>query len=102
MIVSWFAGDAFKTVYFLSSGAPAQFLYCGFFQLCCDCVILYQMFVAYATESQRFDITQVGLASARQSGGKRVTDAVRAAVVQSKVSTRVGAPARQSRQEVTQ
>mmetsp|Transcript_9069 Transcript_9069/g.32038 ORF Transcript_9069/g.32038 Transcript_9069/m.32038 type:complete len:302 (-) Transcript_9069:81-986(-) len=57
MIVSWFAGDAFKTVYFLGSGAPAQFLYCGMFQLMCDSVILYQMFVAYAHEKNRVDVT---------------------------------------------
>ena len=43
LIATWFLGDAFKTIIFITSGAPFQFLACGLFQLFIDCVILFQL-----------------------------------------------------------
>lgn len=45
LIATWFLGDAFKTIIFITSGAPFQFLACGLFQLFIDCVILGQLFI---------------------------------------------------------
>eukprot|EP00026_Physarum_polycephalum_P011324 Phypoly_transcript_11539.p1 GENE.Phypoly_transcript_11539~~Phypoly_transcript_11539.p1 ORF type:complete len:231 (+),score=29.56 Phypoly_transcript_11539:492-1184(+) len=45
MIATWFIGDAFKTVYFAFTGAPAQFLMCGALQLIVDSLILAQIAV---------------------------------------------------------
>lgn len=44
LIASWFIGDSFKTFYFLISGAPVQFLFCGVFQLAVDIAITYQLY----------------------------------------------------------
>ena len=44
LIGSWFLGDAFKTIYFVINGSPAQFLFCGLFQITMDTVILYQIY----------------------------------------------------------
>lgn len=48
LIGSWLLGDTFKGYYFLSSGAPWQFVLCAVVQVCTDCFILYQIFVQYA------------------------------------------------------
>jgi chromate transport protein ChrA len=44
LIASWFLGDIWKTYYFLSIGAPAQFVYCGVTQIAIDCVFAYQVY----------------------------------------------------------
>jgi hypothetical protein len=49
LIITWFAGDAFKTIYALAKGEPVQFALCGALQLVCDLVILGQMFVDHRT-----------------------------------------------------
>mmetsp|Transcript_2739 Transcript_2739/g.8810 ORF Transcript_2739/g.8810 Transcript_2739/m.8810 type:complete len:231 (-) Transcript_2739:376-1068(-) len=46
LIGSWFAGDAFKTVYFLYTDAPTQFVACGMAQLVVDVAILVQFYSA--------------------------------------------------------
>ena len=46
MVAGWFAGDAFKTVWFAATHAPVQFLACGIWQLLADCVLAAQ-FVRY-------------------------------------------------------
>jgi len=43
LILSWFVGDAFKTVYFISTRSPLQFIMCGALQLLVDCAILFQI-----------------------------------------------------------
>jgi hypothetical protein len=53
LIASWFVGDAFKTVYFLISGAPVQFIFCGVFQLIVDVAITYQLYAIPSTEGAR-------------------------------------------------
>jgi hypothetical protein len=45
LIGAWVVGDAFKTVYAVAKGEPAQFAACGAVQLAVDCVILAQMAV---------------------------------------------------------
>jgi hypothetical protein len=45
LVLSWFAGDAFKTVFFLTRGAPIQFTLCGIIQLLVDLCITYQMWI---------------------------------------------------------
>lgn len=47
MVVSWLAGDFFKTIYALGKGEPAPFVLCGAFQFSVDCVVAAQMFVLY-------------------------------------------------------
>lgn len=44
LIASWFLGDIWKTFYFVSIGAPAQFVYCGIVQVAIDCVFAYQVY----------------------------------------------------------
>jgi hypothetical protein len=45
LILNWTAGDVFKTYYFLSTGAPFQFVLCGLVQLAVDALIVVQMWV---------------------------------------------------------
>lgn len=51
LIATWFLGDTFKTIIFITSGAPFQFLACGLFQLCVDCIILAQLYIYKAGPS---------------------------------------------------
>jgi len=44
LIATWFAGDTFKTFYFVRTEAPLQFVFCGIFQLLVDLAIFYQIF----------------------------------------------------------
>ena len=44
MVCCWFAGDVFKTVYFIVKHAPAQFWVCGIIQVTIDIAILIQVF----------------------------------------------------------
>eukprot|EP01017_Pseudomicrothorax_dubius_P028240 TRINITY_DN3346_c0_g1_i5.p2 TRINITY_DN3346_c0_g1~~TRINITY_DN3346_c0_g1_i5.p2 ORF type:complete len:143 (-),score=25.11 TRINITY_DN3346_c0_g1_i5:30-458(-) len=43
LIISWFLGDAFKTVYYVLRNQPLQFILCGITQLFIDIVILFQI-----------------------------------------------------------
>lgn len=48
MILSWLAGDVFKVVFYqLAGDTPAQFMYCGLFQVATDLLIVLQMRVLY-------------------------------------------------------
>ncbi|KAL6626095.1 hypothetical protein U3516DRAFT_582683 [Neocallimastix sp. 'constans'] len=42
LLLTWVLGDAFKTGYYLLNNSPFQFLYCGFFQLFIDFLIILQ------------------------------------------------------------
>lgn len=42
LLITWIAGDAFKTWFFLSSSAPLQFVVCGIVQLTVDAVLVFQ------------------------------------------------------------
>jgi len=44
LVVSWFIGDIFKTVYFIVTTAPIQFVLCGIVQLIIDIVVFLQIF----------------------------------------------------------
>ena len=39
MVGGWFLGDGYKTIYFIATSAPAQFILCGTWQLCADLVL---------------------------------------------------------------
>ena len=43
MVLTWFVGDAFKTVFFIARHAPAQFIMCGAIQLIVDVLVAIQM-----------------------------------------------------------
>jgi len=43
LILSWFAGDIFKTVFFISRKSPFQFIACGIVQIIIDLAIMSQM-----------------------------------------------------------
>ena len=45
MVGGWFLGDGFKTVYFIATGAPGQFVLCGLWQLCCDICLSVQFYM---------------------------------------------------------
>lgn len=45
MVLMWFAGDVFKTFYFIVKFQPMQFLVCGLIQIVIDILILIQMCV---------------------------------------------------------
>lgn len=53
LIITWFAGDAFKTIYAIAKAEPLQFTLCGLVQLLCDCVILAQMACIYKQPKTR-------------------------------------------------
>lgn len=44
MVVMWFSGDLFKTMYFIFRHAPVQFIACGAIQVFVDTLILFQVF----------------------------------------------------------
>ena len=43
MVFTWFLGDLYKTIYFVTRSAPFQFLLCGFTQITFDCLIFLQI-----------------------------------------------------------
>lgn len=43
LVLTWFAGDAFKTAFFIIRQAPPQFILCGVIQLIVDVLITIQM-----------------------------------------------------------
>jgi uncharacterized protein with PQ loop repeat len=45
MILSWVAGDAFKTIYAIAKQQPLQFIMCGLFQVSVDIVLFLQLYV---------------------------------------------------------
>lgn len=44
LILSWLAGDIFKTIYFVKDGQPLPFVMCGCIQITVDLLILAQIF----------------------------------------------------------
>eukprot|EP01012_Entosiphon_sulcatum_P056534 TRINITY_DN80224_c0_g1_i1.p1 TRINITY_DN80224_c0_g1~~TRINITY_DN80224_c0_g1_i1.p1 ORF type:complete len:238 (-),score=19.79 TRINITY_DN80224_c0_g1_i1:9-722(-) len=44
LVACWCGGDGLKTIYFLATGAPAQFLMCGVMQIIVDVAIVLQLF----------------------------------------------------------
>lgn len=43
LVFAWFAGDIFKTAFFLFRRAPLQFVLCGLIQLVVDAAVALQM-----------------------------------------------------------
>ena len=43
LILSWFVGDMFKTIYYIFKAQPTQFVICGIVQLTIDILILLQI-----------------------------------------------------------
>lgn len=43
LVLSWFIGDAFKTIFFTLRKAPGQFILCGLIQILVDFGVAYQM-----------------------------------------------------------
>jgi len=43
LVLSWFVGDLFKTLFFIFRQSPIQFILCGFIQLAVDTAIFVQM-----------------------------------------------------------
>lgn len=43
MVLMWFFGDGFKTVYYITRSQPYQFWFCGITQITIDIVILFQV-----------------------------------------------------------
>ncbi|RKP09839.1 PQ loop repeat-domain-containing protein [Thamnocephalis sphaerospora] len=64
VLLSWFGGDLFKTIYYYATGAPLQFLICGIFQLAVDCFILGQT-LAYGTGFQMSKSASSGRGASR-------------------------------------
>lgn len=52
MVLLWFIGDSFKTLYFILRAAPNQFVACGSIQTAVDIMILYQV-LTYEKKSDR-------------------------------------------------
>ncbi|PRP78114.1 PQ-loop repeat-containing protein 1-like [Planoprotostelium fungivorum] len=46
LIGSWLGGDLFKTIYFIATGAPFQFLACGVIQIVVDFIIVAQIYAS--------------------------------------------------------
>jgi len=43
LVVSWFIGDIFKTIYFIVTETPIQFILCGIVQLIIDIIVFLQI-----------------------------------------------------------
>lgn len=43
--MTWFIGDFAKTIYFVATGQPTQFILCGAIQLTVDLIILSQLMI---------------------------------------------------------
>ena len=43
MILMWFCGDSFKTIYYIYSNSPMQLIICGNIQIFLDLVIIFQL-----------------------------------------------------------
>lgn len=54
MVMLWFIGDSFKTLYFILRAAPNQFIACGSIQTLVDIMILYQV-LTYEKKSDKSD-----------------------------------------------
>ena len=52
MVLMWFVGDSFKTIYFIVRDSPLQFLMCGSIQTFVDVLILFQV-VSYDKTPER-------------------------------------------------
>jgi hypothetical protein len=53
LVVGWFVGDTYKTVYYFLTEAPLQFLASGVFQVLTDVYVLTQMYVLYPTKRSK-------------------------------------------------
>lgn len=54
MVMLWFIGDSFKTLYFILRAAPNQFIACGSIQIAVDIMILYQV-LTYEKKGEKSD-----------------------------------------------
>lgn len=55
MIMSWFVGDMFKTIYFAIEDQPFQFLLCGAIQLTVDVLIIGQIWLYTKPATKKYD-----------------------------------------------
>jgi len=80
LIVSWAAGDAFKTVFALARAAPLPFVACGVFQLAVDIVLLLQLWVrAFAAHTGTTSAqSHMALPTDSTEGAHVLTDSVSA------------------------
>lgn len=67
MIFTWFAGDLFKTIYFIMEKQPLQFVMCGCIQLTVDIIIVIQIMMYKGRED-----SGEGHGSAEKKGYARV------------------------------
>ena len=44
MILMWFCGDSFKTIYYYYSNSPIQLIICGILQILLDVIIIFQLY----------------------------------------------------------
>ncbi|ORX60848.1 hypothetical protein BCR36DRAFT_2246 [Piromyces finnis] len=51
LLLTWVLGDSFKTGYFILNNSPSQFIYCGFFQLFIDFLIIMQCIHYWSIET---------------------------------------------------
>lgn len=58
LIVSWFLGDIWKTYYFVSIGAPTQFVLCGIAQIAVDSVFAWQVYAYSFAAASRKQFTE--------------------------------------------
>ena len=63
MVMLWFIGDSFKTLYFILRAAPNQFIACGSIQIAVDIMILYQVSVPRVNHYLRNNINDKFLIS---------------------------------------
>jgi len=57
LLLTWVLGDAFKTGYYLLNNSPFQFIYCGFFQLFIDFLIIMQCIHYWSISSANYGIS---------------------------------------------
>jgi len=56
LLLTWVLGDSFKTGYYLLNNSPPQFIYCGFFQLFIDFLIIMQCIHYWSIGSPNYNI----------------------------------------------
>lgn len=59
MVLTWFLGDLYKTIYFIVRQAPFQFLICGCIQITFDTLIFLQVWLYKKAEYRKLKKTYV-------------------------------------------
>ena len=78
MIMTWFLGDVFKTIYYIKTGSPLQLICYGSFQISADLILIMQIICYYKNTKSVIEYKSVSgkdnneIGSSRKSSEKNV------------------------------